>query len=255
MVKDPLARTYNDSSVLENRHVACLYQLVQDKPEADIFSMVPDEATWREIRKIIIYCILHTDMTHHFKMVSQLEVFYELHSMDVYNPKLYEAQEDRLLMLSLMLHASDVSNPVKPYHVYENWANCVLNEFFYQGDQEKANKLPVSAQMDRDTTSKPMSQIGFIEFIVAPLFNATVKLFPEMTHLMHNLLDNRKRWGDLYALELESSAKAQTEKDEEKTKIANRYKTFVDKYKPAEEEPQRHQSYRRGSHGNLVSPD
>mmetsp|Transcript_17174 Transcript_17174/g.56226 ORF Transcript_17174/g.56226 Transcript_17174/m.56226 type:complete len:887 (+) Transcript_17174:482-3142(+) len=230
--RDLLARTYNDSSVLENRHVSCLYQLIQEKPEADIFSNVPDEKTWREIRKIIIYCILHTDMVHHFKMVSQLEVFFELHSADVYDPKLYEAPEDRLLMLSLMLHASDISNPMKPWHIYEGWASCVLAEFFSQGDKERERKLPISAQMDRDNTSKPMSQIGFMEFIVAPLYGTTAKLFPEMAHLMLNLLENRRRWGELYSVELDSSSKSVDDKAEEKQKLGNRLDTFADKYTP-----------------------
>ena len=71
--RDPLARTYNDSSVLENRHIACLYTLVDAVPEANVFANIPpDSALWKDIRKMIISAILHTDMVHHFPIVSKV---------------------------------------------------------------------------------------------------------------------------------------------------------------------------------------
>lgn len=50
------------------------------------------------------------------------------------------------------------------------WAKAVTEEFFAQGDQEAALGLPISPLMDRSKSSLPLSQINFIEFIVAPLF-------------------------------------------------------------------------------------
>ena len=50
--------------------------------EANVFSGL-DEDLYREVRKIIIAAVLHTDMSHHFKMVSQMEVFCELHSASI----------------------------------------------------------------------------------------------------------------------------------------------------------------------------
>lgn len=47
----------------------------------------------------------------------------------------------------------------------------MLEEFFAQGDRERAAGLPVSPMMDRAATSHALSQINFIEFIVAPLFS------------------------------------------------------------------------------------
>jgi 3'5'-cyclic nucleotide phosphodiesterase len=53
----------------------------------------------------------------------------------------------------------------------------VLEEFFMQGDMEKNEGLPVSPMCDRATVSVPMSQINFIEFVVAPLmFQVTLCL-------------------------------------------------------------------------------
>ena len=46
----------------------------------------------------------------------------------------------------------------------------MLEEFFAQGDAERAAGMAVSPMMDRHNTSYPLSQINFIEFVVAPLF-------------------------------------------------------------------------------------
>lgn len=71
--KHALATVYNDRSVLENRHISCLYSLVADHPEADVFQFL-DNASWKEVRKIIIESILHTDMVKHFGMVSKVSL-------------------------------------------------------------------------------------------------------------------------------------------------------------------------------------
>lgn len=44
----------------------------------------------------------------------------------------------------------------------------LLEEFFRQGDKEKALGLPFSSLCDRNNTLVAESQIGFIEFIVEP---------------------------------------------------------------------------------------
>mmetsp|Transcript_20194 Transcript_20194/g.68700 ORF Transcript_20194/g.68700 Transcript_20194/m.68700 type:complete len:901 (-) Transcript_20194:126-2828(-) len=232
--RDALATTYNDSSVLENRHIACLYHLVSDpeKAEANIFASL-DEAQFKDVRRIIINAVLHTDMVHHFKTVSQVDVFYELHQKDIeLNTEvcIYETQEDRQFVMALLLHTADISNPAKPFVVYEKWANCVLTEFFEQGDKERSNNMPISAQMDRTTTSKPNSQIGFMEFVVAPLYHGVCKLFPELNQLMVHLVDNRRRWNELYDKDVDKSGKKGNEKKEEKSKMAARLNTFMEKY-------------------------
>merc|ERR1712078_44390 len=115
-VKDPLATTYNDKSILENRHIACLYSLLAENPEANVFSNV-SEKVWKEMRRIIISVILHTDMSQHFGMVSQLEVFVELHDGDLQeiarggDVNMLASAEDKSFILQVLLHAADVSNP------------------------------------------------------------------------------------------------------------------------------------------------
>ena len=49
--------------------------------------------------------------------------------------ELLKVNETRNLLLKLLLHSADVSNPAKPWKVCHFWALRILNEFFWQGDQ------------------------------------------------------------------------------------------------------------------------
>lgn len=231
---DPLAIKYNDSSILENTHVASLYSMVTSKPQANIFSKVTDKKVWRDMRKNIIACILHTDMSHHFKLVSQMEVFHELHSNAIEKREnTFETPEDRQFIMNIILHSADISNAVKPFGIYTKWADCVLEEFFSQGDKEKDKGLPISPMMDRNNTSKAMSQVNFIEFIVGPLYLNVMKLCPELSELPAQLLANRNRWGDLYTKELgNDNTKTFQVQEEEDSKCKNRFLKFKEKFQP-----------------------
>jgi cAMP-specific phosphodiesterase 4 len=252
--RDPLATVYNDSSVLENAHVAGLYSLIRTRQlrdggggvggvggfgggggggsggggehsdpsldsqrcafatacsssppravdEANVFALLDDDL-YRETRSTIIAAVLHTDMSHHFKMVSQMEVFHELHSEGIKaNTRrvkrgvmvecIYQKEDDRRFMLCVLLHAADIANAVKPLATYRKWANRVLSEFFAQGDLERKQGLPVSPMMDAASTNFAMSQINFIEFVVAPLYANFARLFPECSELLTHLIENR----------------------------------------------------------------
>ena len=50
--------------------------------------------------------------------------------------------------------------------------------YLFQSDVEKLEGLPVAPFMDRDKVTKPSAQIGFIKFVLIPLFNALRELFP-----------------------------------------------------------------------------
>ena len=53
---------------------------------------------------------------------------------------------------------------------------CYLT-WYFQSDREKAEGLPVAPFMDRDKVSKPTAQIGFIKFVLIPLFELLNKVF------------------------------------------------------------------------------
>ena len=39
----------------------------------------------------------------------------------------------QVLLLESALHMADISNPVKPWEIYQKWLNRVMEEFYHQG--------------------------------------------------------------------------------------------------------------------------
>lgn len=51
-----------------------------------------------------------------------------------------------------------------------------------QSDREKSEGLPVAPFMDRDKVTKPTAQIGFIKFVLIPMFETVMKVEPRKLH-------------------------------------------------------------------------
>ncbi|KAF4658945.1 Calcium/calmodulin-dependent 3',5'-cyclic nucleotide phosphodiesterase 1B [Perkinsus chesapeaki] len=194
---------YNDKSPLENMHCAKFFEICLNEASNVLSELSTSQ--YRDVRRNIIECILHTDNSHHFKMVKDLQVFYQLNKevidegfqKDEWSSDciaLYSDDDTRLTLIQLYLHAADISNPTKPFPICKAWADLILNEFFSQGDLEKSQGIPVQMLNDRDKVSRPHSQIGFIEFLVAPLVQFQIQLFPSLYECGQNLVDNLCHW-------------------------------------------------------------
>ncbi|CAI9532856.1 unnamed protein product [Staurois parvus] len=187
-----LAIRYNDISPLENHHCAVSFQILA-QPENNIFSNVSPEL-FKQIRQAIIRLILATDMANHGVI---LESFRQIVSNFDFS------SEEHVKTLQMMLiKCCDISNEVRPSEVAEPWVDCLLEEYFLQSDREKLEGLPVTPFMDRDTVTKPKAQIGFIKFVLLPMFETVVKLFPQIEEVMvRPLQEARDHYEELKQLE------------------------------------------------------
>jgi hypothetical protein len=245
-----LAMTYNDTSVLENMHTARLFGILKEQA-SNVLAALP-ESDWRDLRKTVVASVLATDMVHHFKMVSDVEVFCEMNEAALQNPEecaeLFKTEKNTHFLLSLFIHSADIGNPAASWTSCERWAHRVMDEFFAQGDRERELGMPVSAMFDRETVVRPVMQVrgrararalfvcfslppspslsrflpwwlsltaipirfpfalfsvsahsfpqvNFIEFVVAPLYGALVKLCPPLHTMGQQLVSNREEWG------------------------------------------------------------
>merc|ERR1712187_603352 len=93
----------------------------------------------------------------------------------------------------------------------------VLEEFFQQGDKEKERGIPVQFLNDRDKLNKPNSQIGFIEFMIAPFFAAQIRLWLQMAELGENLGNNLQFWEELWE---KDTSPGEEEKGKVKARVA-----------------------------------
>jgi high affinity cGMP-specific 3',5'-cyclic phosphodiesterase 9 len=80
----------------------------------------------------------------------------------------------------MLIKCSDISNEVRPKLVSEPWVDRLLEEFFHQSDTEKAAGLPTAPFMDRQKVTKSSAQVGFINFVMIPLYEALGKAMPNV---------------------------------------------------------------------------
>ena len=158
-----LALQYNDRNVLESYHIASVFLLMQSKPECNLFQHM-DAATYRKARKLLIDLVLATDLASHFDI---LAVWKRKESiLDL------SKDEDKLLVMQMILKSGDLGHPSRVRHLHLTWSELITEEFFQQGDRERKNGMNVSAMMDRHTCNIVTSQIGFISFLVMPIYSA-----------------------------------------------------------------------------------
>jgi hypothetical protein len=171
-----LALQYNDKSVLENLHAAVVVRLLRG-PDSPIAHLA--EHTQHAVRCLIIDLILATDLTQHFKIVGELKAATLVESRSV----------DTHLLCRAALKCADIGHPTKPLALHLEWSRRCFEEFYQQGDQERALGLPVSPFCDRYDRKEGKSQKGFIDALVRPLvstFCAAVGSSLWMRHVDEN---------------------------------------------------------------------
>ncbi|XP_074602240.1 phosphodiesterase 1c isoform X2 [Brevipalpus obovatus] len=165
------ALLYNDRAVLENFHVSAAFKVLRE-PESNILVNVPKEE-YRELRTLVIDMVLATDMSSHFQQIKTMKSLLT---------NVNEFSVDKSKALSMVLHCCDISHPAKDWNIHRRWTELLLEEFFRQGDKEKELGLPYSPLCDRNTTLVAESQIGFIDFIVAPSLEVCGDLLDRVQH-------------------------------------------------------------------------
>ncbi|KAH6587590.1 hypothetical protein BASA50_011195 [Batrachochytrium salamandrivorans] len=205
--KTELAIVYNDNAPLEMHHAACLFGILKYS-ECNIFAALSD-SVYREVRKGIIRCILSTDMGKHGELLAQFKKVSESFN--------YDDMEHRALLLSLVIKCADISNEVRPANVAEPWVNCLLEEFFSQSDREKAEGLPNAPFMDREKVTKPSAQIGFIAYVMIPMYELVGTVLPNMDqYIVQPIRESLTFYKDLLEKEKAEKEKAEKEKTEKK---------------------------------------
>ena len=87
-------------------------------------------------------------------------------------------EDSKQLVANSIIHACDISTSLREFEISTQWADLLFEEFFNQGDMEKAQNLEVSMLCDRDTTTMASGQTGFIQFIVVPIFEQLAQITP-----------------------------------------------------------------------------
>ncbi|EER10351.1 cyclic nucleotide phosphodiesterase, putative [Perkinsus marinus ATCC 50983] len=185
-----LAVRYNDTAVLENMHAARTFELLlggavdftSTWPAAD----EPGEPSDYEVfRQTVISVILATDMKVHFDITIKLQELLldckegskTAGATRVRAPGEWidgALAETRPTLLQGIVHAADISNPLMPYDEYYEWSYRVVSEYYHQAEAERMEGLPFApfmAHRPDDTLELAKLHVGFISFVVSPLWN------------------------------------------------------------------------------------
>jgi len=86
------------------------------------------------------------------------------------------------------------------WELHGRWVERLEEEFFAQGDREKALGLdPVSFLMDRDKPGVSQTQTGFFEHVALPLYRALASAVPRAGPMLLAVEANHTRWCAEYA--------------------------------------------------------
>lgn len=166
---------HNNKSVLENMHLASAFSRIMGSSKdanLNFFEFMSKDQV-AICRALIIDAVLHTDMSKHFSIFTEMKKF---HMLKIETSEKTMGSE----ILPFILHLADISNPAKSLPTAVEWADRVLQEFFEQGDEEKELGLPISPQCCRSETKRAESQIGFIKYVVQPSFILLGEMIPKV---------------------------------------------------------------------------
>ncbi|KAL3674150.1 hypothetical protein V7S43_000111 [Phytophthora oleae] len=200
----PLAIKYSDDSVLERMHLAEAFQTCT-KDGCDIFEAFPPDLR-RQSRLQIISMVLATDLSGHLTHVNRLKS--KLYAVHPTTSDLSLGGEDSSvptglllpdeLVLQTVMMMADIGHAMKSFPLHLAWSELVAEEFYRQGDTERQFGLPISPLCDRtlgvDRFEK--NQIGFLEFVVLPLYNAAHDVLPfgRFDDVIANVQQNAATW-------------------------------------------------------------
>jgi len=180
-----IATTYNDTSVLENWHTSQAFSLLK-KPEFNFLEKV-DAPIKAIIRTNTIEAVLMTDMKRHGEHVKELQQFIE-------NRKGPSEMIEPRKLITYALHVSDLSHPTKRFDIHMEWSRRLANEFLAQGDRELELGMEPGALFDRRKVNMEKGQIGFIEFIILPLWINWTTLIGADDEWINQINLNKEQW-------------------------------------------------------------
>ncbi|KAI9981464.1 hypothetical protein PInf_009216 [Phytophthora infestans] len=194
--KHDLALQYNDRSILESMHLAETFFIMRN-PLCDIFGRMKDKP-YREIRKAIIEMVLSTDLSMHLQLVGNLKALLlqeatalAAGSSGVGLGGVVPAPKpvtDPMMIMKVVIKCADIGHAAKKRKLHVIWSALIIEEFFLQGDNERANNSDISPFMDRHSENSAKNQVGFFEFIVLPFYDTVAQvIFAPEFGAIHNI--------------------------------------------------------------------
>lgn len=225
--KSELALRHNDTSVLEAHHSYQTFKILQ-REENNIFVNLSEEQ-YRYCRKVMIRCILGTDMAKHFSLVKSLSDRVAREStkqtsllessrmgsskdlgskgsglrdvevttdVDQWNSFDLDNEGDRLELAAVIVHAADISAQIADFEIARDWGTRVFEEFRHEAKlHEKAGLTPPPYMLKAKTKyDEYRMQPSFINNVLIPLWEPLEELLGGLELPIKRLRSNARRY-------------------------------------------------------------
>jgi hypothetical protein len=117
--RSKLALIYNDISILENHHCSIGFKIMCMNSIQLLKNLSKND--YNEVREIIIFSILATDMIFHQELINKLE------KNNTWNYK---------LICKMIIHAADLSNQIRPFEILKEGSENLRIEYINQKNNE-----------------------------------------------------------------------------------------------------------------------
>ena len=184
-----LARIHNEIAVLENHHAFMTCEILRH-PQCNFFTAFSAQQL-RGFRKVVVAAILATDMAVHFDLCRQ---FRRLDTdLGEYQR---EKEDDRQLVINLVVHSSDLSAQVMDFAIASLWEARVTAEFMAQNEMEQTLGVPVTPLMIglHDHQKRYEKHLGFLHYVMQPLWDVVSDVLPPMQQCVESLNNNKEKY-------------------------------------------------------------
>ncbi|KAI8142332.1 hypothetical protein BJV82DRAFT_616373 [Fennellomyces sp. T-0311] len=197
----PLAVLYNDRSVLESYHSMAFFHLLGQSCFRKLTDMKRN-AQYAHFRKMVVHCILATDMSMHDDYVQRIENQAEQwRNQEIDFEDENSLVQQRLTLCGALIKCADIGNCARPFPLAKKWAEILAEEFARQGDLEKELGLTVLPINDRGKVSLEEFQLTFERKIAMKLYQAVGRLIPVMSFCVDFINENIDIWENNQALD------------------------------------------------------
>ncbi|KER22547.1 hypothetical protein T265_09409 [Opisthorchis viverrini] len=205
----PLASLYS-SSPMEHHHFNMTITILQQR-DHNIFRYFRN-ASYRNLLGIIKHAILATDLATFWASKAKLDELLDSPSGLEWND-----QAHRMSVVSIAMPTCDLCAMFKPWGVQVKVVMLIMQEFWNQGDREKASANKPLSLMDRDEAVQLADgQVGFIRAICLPCYSTIVRVFPQVSAIVDAAQSNLKQWEAISKLSYEERERILQQQMEQK---------------------------------------
>lgn len=196
----PLAAIYT-TSTLEHHHFNQTVSILQQDGH-NIFKCLSSEE-YKTILANIRHCILATDLAVFFSNKKNLQELVNNKAFD------WNSAEHRNLLEAITMTACDLCASCKPWDQQVETVRVIFEEFYEQGDVERACGREPIPMMDRTKLDhQSQAQVGFLQDICIPCYQLLYALIPETKPMLDGCMKNLSIWQSL-AEEQQARVKAE----------------------------------------------